>query len=137
MSEPFLDDTILDSTKPPSCKATDFQRPLLRRSKFGIDSVIFAGHINPNPDSTTPRQLDGGLNGYNWKVQLEKGGPDFVLKLVGHLASSSCLMDGKSGIISDLFTVLGHSPLVSPLLCRTEGMPECRFAANDGGGCRG
>lgn len=84
MSEPFLDDSIMDDS-PPSCASEDFEAPRLRRCPFDIRSMSFTGRINSTPDPVACTGLDGGLDGYNWKVRFEEGGPTFVLKVVGRL----------------------------------------------------
>ena len=82
MKTPFLDDSPMDST-PLACSRERFRRPLLRRCPFDLSSVIFAGCVNSKPkDLQAPALLDGGLDGFNWKIRLKHGGPFFVLKVV-------------------------------------------------------
>ncbi|KAK8141881.1 hypothetical protein G3M48_009724 [Beauveria asiatica] len=68
LSVPFLDETLMAG--PPSCKLADFATPRLRRCPFDQEDVQFES------------RLDGGLDGYIWKVTLgnERRGP-FALKM--------------------------------------------------------
>ncbi|EGX97240.1 hypothetical protein CCM_01900 [Cordyceps militaris CM01] len=68
LSVPFLDETLMAG--PPSCKLADFATPRLRRCTFDQEDVQFEN------------RLDGGLDGYVWKVTLgnERRGP-FALKM--------------------------------------------------------
>lgn len=117
---PFLDDILMDDS-PPSCALEAFRKPRLRRCPFGIDSVKFVGDVSPN-------SVDGGLDGYNWKIRFEKGGPTFVLKLVSRLQA---LLTGYSLVV--LLITYSRSSRPSTLLRRPEGMPECCAVQDDGG----
>lgn len=82
MRETFLDNNLMDGTYP-GCSLGHFQRPHLRQCPHDLNSVIFTGRVNSNPRPfLSTAELDGGLDGYNWKICFEKGGPTFVLKLV-------------------------------------------------------
>ncbi|KAI0387031.1 hypothetical protein F5Y04DRAFT_75482 [Hypomontagnella monticulosa] len=71
----------MDSS-PPSCSLEDFRQPRLRRCAFPLDTLRFTSSINPNPTLRygATDTLDGGMDGYNWKVHFGDAGP-FVLKL--------------------------------------------------------
>ncbi|KAK0640839.1 hypothetical protein B0T16DRAFT_430841 [Cercophora newfieldiana] len=81
MRETFLSNNTMDGSYP-GCSLAQFQRPLLLQCPYNISSVTFTGRVNstPKPYRSTA-ELDGGLDGYNWKICLEKGGPTLVLKL--------------------------------------------------------
>ena len=79
MAKPFLDDSPMDGSLP-SCTLQSFQTPRLRRCPHDFGSVSFVGDID-----SKYRQLNGGIDGYNWKIRFEKGGPIFILKLVSCL----------------------------------------------------
>jgi hypothetical protein len=64
---PFRDDALMIA--PPSCTAADFELPRLRRCPFDLDNLIIEASI------------DGGLDGYVWKVRFGDEGP-FILKMV-------------------------------------------------------
>ncbi len=93
LADPFRSDTLMDDSLP-SCTLRDFKRPLLRKCCFDMGSISFVRRINPNPDYATGNGLDGGLDGYNWVVCFEKGGPEFVLKLVSRWQSPFILEHG-------------------------------------------
>lgn len=75
MSQPFLDDRLMNDSSP-GCSLRDFQQPCLRRCPVDISTLCFTGRINPNPDPRAGTAgLDGGLDGYNWKVGFGETGP--------------------------------------------------------------
>ncbi|KAL2022665.1 hypothetical protein VTK56DRAFT_4746 [Thermocarpiscus australiensis] len=63
---PFRDDSLM--LGPPSCTAEDFETPRLRRCPFDLDTMSWESRI------------DGGLDGYVWKVNFGDKGP-FILKV--------------------------------------------------------
>ncbi|KAK3935042.1 hypothetical protein QBC46DRAFT_462308 [Diplogelasinospora grovesii] len=63
---PFRDDSLM--LGPPSLTAADFKTPRLRRCRFDLATVSWEARI------------DGGLDGYVWKVKFGDEGP-FVLKV--------------------------------------------------------
>lgn len=65
---PFRDDTLM--LGPPSCTAQDFETPRLRQWPFDLATLSWEARI------------DGGLDGYVWKVRFGDQGP-FILKVVG------------------------------------------------------
>lgn len=67
---PFRDDRPMDGTSP-SYTAVDFKTPRLRKCLFDLSTI----------DWRTSSRLDGGLDGYAWKVWFKKDGP-YVLKVV-------------------------------------------------------
>lgn len=75
MSEPFLDDAVMDG-KPPTCTRASFKQPRLRRCPNSLDTTTFVGRVNSTVTS------DGGLDGYNWKVRFGDEDAVFVLKMV-------------------------------------------------------
>ncbi|KAK8924323.1 hypothetical protein VCV18_004742 [Metarhizium anisopliae] len=83
-SKPFLDDNIMDHESPPSCAKSDIKRPRLRKFPFDLDSISFVGGIYPyrGRNVCTGQGLDGGLDGYNWKIRVQNAGPTHVLKLL-------------------------------------------------------
>lgn len=83
-SQPFLDDNVMDHESPPSCAKSDLKRPRLRKFPFDLDSISFVGGIYPyhSRNVWTGQGIDGGLDGYNWKIRVRNAGPTYVLKLV-------------------------------------------------------
>lgn len=70
---PFLNEEKIDEEKidtPLACSKREFIQPRLRKCSFELDSIHFVERVG------------GGLDGYNWKIQVPKGGPTYVLKLV-------------------------------------------------------
>ncbi|OAA37387.1 hypothetical protein NOR_07086 [Metarhizium rileyi] len=67
MRWPFLNEESIDS--PLACSKREFKQPRLRKCSFELDSIHFVERVG------------GGLDGYNWKIQVPKGGPTYVLKL--------------------------------------------------------
>ncbi|KAI9163409.1 hypothetical protein HJFPF1_05020 [Paramyrothecium foliicola] len=64
MKEPFFDDRLEDDT-PPETSLERFQQPLLRRCRYDLGSVIFAGRVNSTPKGFRGiATLDGGLDGF-------------------------------------------------------------------------
>ena len=80
MSQPFLGTSSMDGSLP-GCSLEDFRQPLLRQCAFDPKTLSFTGRINKNPDPRTGTGLDGGLDGYNWKVRFGKS-ETFILKIV-------------------------------------------------------
>lgn len=81
MRETFLDNNPMGGASP-GCSLLQFQRPHLRRCPYDLSSVTFVGRVNStHKHFRSTAELDGGLDGYNWKIRFEKGGPAFVLKL--------------------------------------------------------
>jgi hypothetical protein len=64
---PFRDDAPMMG--PPGTTAADFEMPRLRRCPFNLDSIVWEARV------------DGGVDGYVWKVRFGDQGP-FVLKVV-------------------------------------------------------
>lgn len=64
---PFHDDELM--VGPPDCSEKAFRRPRLRRCPFDLDTIYWIS------------RLDGGLDGFAWKVAFGDRGP-FVLKVV-------------------------------------------------------
>ena len=129
MSESFLDNNPMDDT-PPRCLLADFQRPHLRRCPYDLNSVTFTGRVNLNP----PRFLgdnpvDGGLDGYNWKIRFEKGGPTYILKLVGRVQSSSSCQSlaslANSRLLSSSGMLKRPTPRTTSPLSASARMPPC------------
>lgn len=90
MRETFLDNNLMDGASP-GRSLLHFQRPHLRRCPYDLSSATFIGRVNSNHKHfRSTAELDGGLDGYNWKIRFGKGGPAFVLKLV-RLLPTSCL----------------------------------------------
>jgi hypothetical protein len=67
----------------PGCSFADFSAPWLRQCPHDVKTISFVGRINTAPrDTRSIAELDGGLDGYNWKVRFEEDGPVYVLKMV-------------------------------------------------------
>lgn len=79
LTVPFLDDTVMEETSPPSCKVANFKRPRLRKCGFDLNSI----------DWRRAKVLGAGLDGWVWRVHFGDKGP-YALKLVG-LSLSPCL----------------------------------------------
>ncbi|KAM3510836.1 hypothetical protein MY11210_005498 [Beauveria gryllotalpidicola] len=79
MNQEFLDHALMDDDKPPSCPLESLKRPRLRRCEFDVSSLVITGPITPIPNLRQQR-VDGGLDGYNWKIRFGNSGP-FVLKV--------------------------------------------------------
>ncbi|KAK3901738.1 hypothetical protein C8A05DRAFT_34570 [Staphylotrichum tortipilum] len=74
--------TLMDDNHP-GCSFSDFSWPRLQQCPHDVKSIIFAGRINSAAkDSRSIADLDGGLDGYNWKIRFEDGGPLYVLKML-------------------------------------------------------
>lgn len=111
---PFLDDTLMQG--PPNYSEEDFETPRLRRCLFDLATVDWKSAIC----------IDGGLDGYTWRVCFGKDGP-YVLKVVGKITLGFA-------ISSDLLLVLGCKPAeLRDLLCRTTRSPERRSFTDVGG----
>ena len=67
LRQPFDDEQPM--VGPPPCSEKDFARPLLRRCPFDFSTISWIA------------RLDGGFDGYAWKVGFGDQGP-FVLKVV-------------------------------------------------------
>ncbi|KAH8654680.1 hypothetical protein BGZ61DRAFT_203700 [Ilyonectria robusta] len=65
---PFRDDGWMSG--PPSCSAADFETPRLRRCPFDPATI----------DWKSSSRIDGGLDGYAWRVWFGEDGP-YVLKV--------------------------------------------------------
>ncbi len=82
MARPAYTYTFMDDGHP-GCSSADFMMPCLRQCPHKVNTITFAGRINSAPrDTRSVAELDGGLDGYNWKVRFEDDGPVYVLKLV-------------------------------------------------------
>lgn len=64
---PFRDDAPMIG--PPGTTAAEFDMPRLRRCAFNLDSMVWEARV------------DGGMDGYVWKVRFGAQGP-FALKVV-------------------------------------------------------
>lgn len=82
MRQPFLEERLLTDDNPPNCTLAAFKEPRLRKCPFEFDQISCVDQITQHPDQDAGK-CDGGLDGWNWKVDFEgvTGGP-FVLKLV-------------------------------------------------------
>lgn len=69
---PFRDDETMSG--PPSCSAADFETPRLRRCPFDPATINWK----------SSSRIDGGLDGYIWKVWFGADGP-YALKVVSIL----------------------------------------------------
>ena len=67
LKDPFYDEKLMIG--PPACAEADFRQPLLRRCPFDWNTISWIA------------RLDGGLDGFAWKVMFGDQGP-FVLKVV-------------------------------------------------------
>lgn len=140
-SQPFLDDNIMDHECPPSCAKSDLKRPRLRKFPFDVDSISFVGGIYPyrGRNVCTGQGLDGGLDGYNWKIRVRNAGPTHVLKLVS--AGMPCYGDRPAVLTTDIWTLLhvalGYGALVSALFCPSERMSKCCSSPGHGSGSGG
>lgn len=72
---PYLDDKLLDGA--PSCSAADFKTPRLRKCPFDLTTI----------DWNFSSRIDGGLDGYLWKVWFGEDGP-YVLKVVSNYTTA-------------------------------------------------
>ncbi|ATY60519.1 hypothetical protein A9K55_005862 [Cordyceps militaris] len=79
MDQEFLDHELMDDKNPSSCPLKALELPRLRRCAFDVSTLKFTGPINP-VRTLLQERLDGGLDGYNWKIAFGDGGP-FVLKV--------------------------------------------------------
>ena len=89
MERPFKDDSPMDDSAP-NCSLKDFKQPRLRKCVFDIETLRIVDRINPKstvPGWVSTEGLDGGLDGYNWKVYFGDEGP-FVLKVVSLIYDS-------------------------------------------------
>lgn len=99
---PFRNDQCMAG--PPSCSASDFKTPRLRRCPFDLTT------INWNSSS----RLGGGLDGYVWKVWFGADGP-YALKVVS--IPGACV--GNQRLLIHFFLSSGtqnrlSSPTTSP-----------------------
>ncbi len=137
----FLDHELMDGNTPPRCPVEALKLPRLRRCAFDVSTLIFTRTINPVRTFLQER-LDGGIDGYNWKIRFRDSGP-FVLKVVRNPFSRPC------ALCNTLFAYMLTSSAFSPvwllvlgsgathttiLLCSTARMPSCRRLAADAGG---
>ncbi|KAM3512337.1 hypothetical protein MY11210_004050, partial [Beauveria gryllotalpidicola] len=81
MRQPFLEERLLTDDNPRNCTLAAFKEPRLRKCPFEFDQISRVDKITLHSDQDAGR-CDGGLDGWNWKVDFEgvMGGP-FVLKL--------------------------------------------------------
>lgn len=124
MRETFLDNNPMGGASP-GCSLLQFQRPHLRRCPYDLSSVTFVGRVNStHKHFRSTAELDGGLDGYNWKIRFEKGGPAFVLKLVRLLPASCLFFFRQLSFSSSGIPKLPNLPITSPLSASAK-MPRC------------
>lgn len=112
---PFRDSRLMDNT-PPSCTAADFKTPRLRKCPFVLSTI----------DWRASSRLDGGLDGYAWKVWFNKDRP-YVLKVVRRrivpsgrrcsFTDSTCLLSFGTQSRQHLVNTLPHSENAKTLPC--------------------
>ncbi|KAM3555348.1 hypothetical protein MY1884_005635 [Beauveria asiatica] len=79
MNQEFLDHELMDEDGPPGCPLEALKLPRLRRCAFDLRTIVITGPIHP-VQTFFQERLDGGVDGYNWKIQFGDSGP-FVLKV--------------------------------------------------------
>ena len=130
--------------KPLGCTVQDFKNPRLRKCAYDLTSIKFLGPINPRglihlgmlPIGVVPTEprrqpeLDGGVDGYNWKIQIDGEDETCVLKVVCSINTIPTLLrDLKANV---WILVLGLRATTWPRLPLSRArMPECRHFTND------
>ncbi|KAM3543663.1 hypothetical protein ARSEF1564_003423 [Beauveria bassiana] len=79
MNQEFLDHELMDEDGLPGCPLEALKLPRLRRCAFDLRTIVITGPIHP-VQTFFQERLDGGVDGYNWKIQFGDSGP-FVLKV--------------------------------------------------------
>lgn len=114
VSLPFRDDTVMRG--PAKCSKEDFRQPLLRRCCLDQDDIHFM------------ERIDGGFDGYVWKVKTDQEGP-FALKIA---SISRHTVPARQ--LTNYTAVLGQQAAAPrALLCSSTRVPECSSLADDAG----
>lgn len=76
---PFLDDKTMNNACL-DCSGKNFGEPRLQRCTYDLSSVEFIGRVNSTPKSLRSNaELDGGLDGYNWKIRFRGDSVPFAM----------------------------------------------------------
>lgn len=102
MKEEFLDNELMSDVNPPNWTLEALKHPRLRRCAFDADHLKFEA------------RLDGGLDGYCWKVHFGDKGP-FVLKVVRKKSHSTPVYGPMSNANFYSFGITKHLDLLNIL----------------------